>query len=234
MHSVRSVIRQKTFMENIEIKFKDNETTAGRLIKATRVLISKYGYEATTTRMIANLAKVNLSAISFHFGNKENLVREAMIRSSEKLAGYYCTLSDEIRDFLREDNDKEKAWEYIDRYLNDRIRRMFDYKSWINIGLISHEQDLPESSRGILAETLIRDNEQVLAELILSVSDKKDRFQAALVSRMISAAIISYIEKPLLNQHMTDAMGVDFSDSQKVTECMHDYFMKSIKAAVAE
>ena len=221
-------------MENIEIKFKDNETTAGRLIKATRVLISKYGYEATTTRMIANLAKVNLSAISFHFGNKENLVREAMIRSSEKLAGYYCTLSDEIRDFLKEDNDKEKAWEYIDRYLNDRIRRMFDYKSWINIGLISHEQDLPESSRGILAETLIRDNEQVLAELILSVSDKKDRFQAALVSRMISAAIISYIEKPLLNQHMTDAMGVDFSDSQKVTECMHDYFMKSIKAAVTE
>ena len=26
----------------------------------------------------------------------------------------------------------------------------------------------------------------------------------------------------------------DFSDSQKVTECMHDYFMKSIKAAVTE
>lgn len=225
---------QQRAMEDIEIKFKDNATTADKLIKATRVLISKYGYEATTTRMIANLAKVNLSAISFHFGNKENLVREAMIKSSEKLSEYYCALSDEIRIFLREDSaNKEKAWEYLDAYLSDRIRRMFDEKSWINIGLISHEHDLPESSRGIVAETLIRDNEQVLAELILAVCNKKDKFRAALVARMISAAIISYIEKPLLNQHMETAMEIDLQDVKAVGNAMHEYFMQSIRAIAA-
>lgn len=222
-------------MENIEIKFKDNATTADKLIKATRILISKYGYEATTTRMIANLAKVNLSAISFHFGNKENLVREAMVSSSEKLSKYYCELADEVRVFLKEDPDnKEKAWEYLDSYLSDRIRRMFDEKSWINIGLISHEHDLPETSRGIVAETLIRDNEQILAELILCVSKKKDKFQAALIARMISAAIISYIEKPLLNQHMEAAMEIDLQDTKAVSDAMHEYFMQSIKAIAME
>lgn len=222
-------------MENIEIKFKDNATTADKLIKATRVLISKYGYEATTTRMIANLAKVNLSAISFHFGNKENLVREAMITSSEKLSKYYCVLADEVRTFLKEDPDnEEKAWKYLDCYLSDRIRRMFDEKSWINIGLISHEHDLPETSRGIVAETLIRDNEQILAELILCVSKKKDKFQAALVARMISAAIISYIEKPLLNQHMEDAMEINLQDTKAVSDAMHEYFMRSIRALAVE
>lgn len=222
-------------MENIEIKFKDNATTADKLIKATRILISKYGYEATTTRMIANLAKVNLSAISFHFGNKENLVREAMVKSSEKLSKYYCVLADEVRVFLKEDPDnKERAWEYLDCYLSDRIRRMFDEKSWINIGLISHEHDLPVTSRGIVAETLIRDNEQILAELILCVSKKKDKFQAALVARMISAAIISYIEKPLLNQHMEDAMEIDLQDTKAVSDAMHEYFMQSIRAIAME
>lgn len=222
-------------MENIEIKFKDNATTADKLIKATRILISKCGYEATTTRMIANLAKVNLSAISFHFGNKENLVREAMVSSSEKLSKYYCELADEVRVFLKEDPDnKEKAWEYLDSYLSDRIRRMFDEKSWINIGLISHEHDLPETSRGIVAETLIRDNEQILAELILCVSKKKDKFQAALIARMISAAIISYIEKPLLNQHMEVAMKIDLQDTKAVSDAMHEYFMQSIKAIAME
>ncbi|MGN0159550.1 MAG: TetR/AcrR family transcriptional regulator [Brotaphodocola sp.] len=219
-------------MDIVEIKFKDGETTAGKLIEATQALIASYGYDATTTRMIANLAGVNLSAINFHFGNKENLVREALIKAGEDLTNYYCKMSDEVREFLKTDPmNKEKAWNYIDRMLTDRIRRTFNYRrSWINIGLVEHENGLPESSRGMLAERMIRDNEQILAELILAVSDKKDSFQAALVARSISAAIISYIEKPLLNHYMEQFMNVDFSDLDRVEDYMHDYFMKSIAA----
>lgn len=233
--SPRNYKNKQKNMDNIELTFKDNETTAGKLLKAARVLISIYGYDATTTRMIANLAKVNLSAINFHFGNKENLVREAMIKAGEKMSGYYCTMTNEIRDFLKEEPDnKEKAWEYIERLVTDRIQRTFNHeRSWVDIGLISHENDLPETSRGILAEHMINDNEQVLAELILAVSDKKDVFQAALISRMINASIISYIEKPLLNQYMEKALEIDFHDMKKIEAYMLDYFMKSIKAAVA-
>lgn len=226
---------QKIKMDIINIHFKDSDTTAEKLIKATQALIASYGYDATTTRMIANLAGVNLSAINFHFGNKENLVKEAVLRAKEELSKFYCEKSEEIREFLRkEPNNKEKAWEYLDRLLIDRIRRTFDYNhSWINIGLVSHENDLPETSRGILAESMIHDNEQIIAELILAVSDKKDPFQAGLIARMISAAIISYVEKPLLNQHMEMAMDIDLGDLRQVEEYMHDYFMKSIKAATS-
>lgn len=219
-------------MDIIDIHFKDNETTADKLVKATQALIASYGYDATTTRMIANLAGVNLSAINFHFGNKENLVREAVLKAKEELFKFYCEKTEEIRDFLKkEPNNKEKAWEYLDRLLADRIRRTLDYKhSWINVGMVSHENDFPESSRGILAESMIHDNEQILAELILAVSDKKNRFQAGLVARMISASIISYVEKPLLIQHMESAMEIDLDDLRSVEECMHDYFMKSIQA----
>lgn len=219
-------------MDIIDIHFKDNETTAQKLIKATQALIASYGYDATTTRMIANLAGVNLSAINFHFGNKENLVREAVLKAKEELSKFYCEKSEEIREFLKKEPiNKEKAWEYLDRLLTDRIRRTLDYKhSWINVGMVSHENDLPESSRGILAESMIHDNEQILADLILAVSDKKDRFQAGLIARMISASIISYVEKPQLIQHMEAAMEIDLEDLRSVEECMHDYFMKSIQA----
>ena len=50
----------------------------------------------------------------------------------------------------------KKAWEYLDRFLADRIHKIFHTKSsWINIGIAEHESGLPESSRGILAAKVV-------------------------------------------------------------------------------
>ena len=43
---------------------------------------------------------------------------------------------------------------------------------------------------------------------------------------------MSYSEKPLLNQYLEESLGVDLSDPRRVEECLHDYFMTSIAAAV--
>lgn len=217
----------------INITFGDNDTTADRLIKATQALIAKHGYDATTTRMIANLAGVNLSAINFHFGNKEHLVQEAVQKAAADLGEHYNKLADEAKAFLEiEPVDKEKAWDYIDRLLKHRIHRAFDFKnSWMNIGIAEHENGLPESSRGLMARTAIEGSEKILADLIMAVSDKKDAFKAGIVSRAVNAAIMSYAEKPLLNKYLEESLGVDLSDMQHVEKTLHDYFMKSIAAA---
>ena len=217
-----------------DLTFDESDTTKDRLIKATQYLLAAYGYEATTTRMIANSAATNLSAISFHFDNKENLVRAAMEAASEKLSRHYKVLSDEIRKFLEEPKiDKEKAWDYIDRYLAQRIKRTFNGRaSQINIGLVAHENGFPESCQGIMAKVAVKDNEKVLADLIYYVSEKKDRFQAVMIARAIMAAILSYMEKPLLNKELERETGVDLEDYLAVEDYMQDYFMKSIRAAV--
>lgn len=225
-------------MNNIEINitFNDSDTTADKLIKATQALIATNGYDATTTRMIANLAGVNLSAINFHFGNKESLVQEAVQKAAADLGVHYNKLADEIRVFLqKEPVEKEKAWEYIDKFLRNRIHRAFDFKnSWINIGIAERENSLPESSKGLMAKIAIDGSEKVLADLILAVSDNKDIMKAALMSRAISAAIMSYSEKPLLYKYMQESFAINLEDKEKVEDVLHDYFMKSIAASVAE
>lgn len=220
----------------INITFNDSDTTADKLIKATQALIATNGYDATTTRMIANLAGVNLSAINFHFGNKESLVQEAVQKAAADLGVHYNKLADEIRVFLqKEPVEKEKAWEYIDKFLKNRIRRAFDLKnSWINIGIAERENSLPESSKGLMAKIAIDGSEKVLADLILAVSDNKDIMKAALMSRAISAAIMSYSEKPLLYKYMQESFAINLEDKEKVEAVLHDYFMKSIAASVAE
>jgi AcrR family transcriptional regulator len=221
-------------MEIIDIQFDENATTQERLIKATQALIAVYGYDATTTRMIANLANVALSAINFHFGSKENLVKASLEAAASDLRKKYEKMACEIRRFLKKKPvDKEQAWSYLDRFLADRIRTAFNYKaSWINIGIEAHESGFPENLKGIMSEVAVQTNEQVLAELILTVSDKQDPFKAAVIARTICAAIMSYTEKPLLNQYLGEHMEADLEDREKYAEYLHEYAMKSIEAAV--
>jgi AcrR family transcriptional regulator len=49
--------------------------TKAKIIKSALILFSKNGYSGTSVRDIANDAKVNIAAINYHFGNKENLQR---------------------------------------------------------------------------------------------------------------------------------------------------------------
>ena len=97
------------------------------------------------------------------------------------------------------------------------------------MGVARYEHTLPESSRGIMAEAAIRLCEIVLADLLMAVSDEMDAFKAALVARGISAAIISYLEKPILCQYMERDMNVDFSDKEKVQQYLHEFLMQSLE-----
>ena len=218
-------------MDPMEIEFKENATTRERLLKTTRYLIAKCGYDGMTTRMIANTAGVALSAINFHFGNKEQLVYAAMQQAAEKLEQNYCELADEVRTFLKEEPvDKEKAWRLIDRFLQDRIEKALSDRDRVNIGIAGHEGGLPEKARGLVAKVAVDQSESLLAELILAVSYRPDVMHATVMARTICAGIMSYMEKPLLWKAIGDNMEVDISDRQCVTKHLHDYFMRSIAA----
>lgn len=53
--------------------------TRRRLLRAARRCIASKGLASTTSRDITATAGVNLAAITYHFGSKEDLVAEAMI-----------------------------------------------------------------------------------------------------------------------------------------------------------
>lgn len=221
-------------MDFIDLHFTGKETTQQRLIRATQALIAMYGYDAMTTRMIANAAGVTLSAINFHFGSKEDLTKAAILDAADRLRRAYSKDADEIREFLSQKPvDKEAAWSYLDRFLTGRIRQSLDYrKSWINIGLAEHESGLPQSSRGVMADVVISSSEAVLAELIEAVSVRPDPYRAMVMARSINAAIMTVMEKPVLLGKLAERMGQDVSDMDRLEMELHDYFLRSIEANV--
>ena len=51
-----------------------------RILDAAEVLFTEQGFEATTLRQITGAAEVNLAAVNYHFGSKEELIREVFRR----------------------------------------------------------------------------------------------------------------------------------------------------------
>ncbi|MFQ5785034.1 MAG: CerR family C-terminal domain-containing protein [Alphaproteobacteria bacterium] len=58
----------------------DGDASRARLLEAAGKLFANRGFAAASTRALARAAKVNLSAIAYHFGDKEGLYREVLRR----------------------------------------------------------------------------------------------------------------------------------------------------------
>ena len=54
--------------------------TRQRILDAAEALFTEYGLDATTLRQITGAAEVNLAAVNYHFGSKEELIREVFRR----------------------------------------------------------------------------------------------------------------------------------------------------------
>lgn len=60
-------------------------STPDRLLDAAEELFAEFGYNGVSVRDIVELAKANLGAIPYHFGSKENLFKEVILRRAVPL-----------------------------------------------------------------------------------------------------------------------------------------------------
>lgn len=54
--------------------------TVTRILMAAEVLFVEHGFDGTSLRMITSDADVNLAAVNYHFGSKENLLKSVVLR----------------------------------------------------------------------------------------------------------------------------------------------------------
>jgi AcrR family transcriptional regulator len=57
-----------------------NSATKGRILDAAEELFMEHGFEATSLRQITATARVNLAAVNYHFGSKEDLFEAVLTR----------------------------------------------------------------------------------------------------------------------------------------------------------
>ncbi len=74
-------------------------STKERILVAAEDLFAQYGFAGTSLRQVTHHAEVNVAAVNYHFGSKENLVAEVFRRrldelSAKRLSALHAALSD--------------------------------------------------------------------------------------------------------------------------------------------
>lgn len=62
------------------------QTTKERILQEAVKVFSRYGYHGTTTRMIAKEAGINISALHYHWGDKKELYKAAVVYVNKTIA----------------------------------------------------------------------------------------------------------------------------------------------------
>lgn len=62
-------------------------STKERILDAAETLFAQHGFGGTSLRQVTSQADVNIAAVNYHFGSKENLVNEVFRRRMDEMSG---------------------------------------------------------------------------------------------------------------------------------------------------
>ena len=100
-----------------------------RLLDAAEELFAEAGFNGTSVRQIVERAAVNLGAIPYHFGTKENLFKEVVLRRARPLRAERRRLLDELLRKTPEPSLEDLLWAMLEPAFrtsreNDAFRRL--------------------------------------------------------------------------------------------------------------
>lgn len=72
-------------------------STKDRIIGAAEELFAQFGFGGTSLRQVTGRADVNIAAVNYHFGSKENLINEVFRRRMDEMSGQRLTMLEQAR-----------------------------------------------------------------------------------------------------------------------------------------
>ncbi len=202
--------------------------TKEKLIQTGIRLFSKYGFEATTMRMIAKEADVNIATISFHFENKKNFYRAVLEYAAENCDAYYDEVYENIA-LAKESGilDQDKAWDLIDQLLSLQLYMAINQPWPEYISLLYWEQIQPPEDCSPLTETVNKKMEGALAFLLTQYEPSLEYSKAILISRFISGGIITFGEHPAFTNYIKEK--IEYRPIEDfIKETLKPYILSSI------
>ena len=204
--------------------------TKEKLIEAGIRLFSEHGFEATTTRMLADAIDVNNAAVYFHFGTKENLYFEVLNTVAEMIRSTFQPLQDAIcASRSKGPLSPQEAWSFIERYVDLYIGIIKDPANKTVLYLLLHEQINPVKDHRPITAVACKEGEQILLLLLYEYWQLTDHRSAAIVSRLLTSSLIALSEHPSFAQ-LALGMDPDAVLPEEVWETIRSYSLDSLKA----
>ncbi len=186
--------------------------------------------------MITDAAGANVASMAFHFGNKENFYSAVMECVADIVRQDYSPFWEEVEQAHQgRTPSPDEAWGLIEKYVDLLLsiiahatpNGLSDNMAILN--LLFREQLTPPHGRYPLTSVLCKKSEAMLNLLLTDLWQFKDDQTAAIVSRTVTGAIISFGEHPMfirraLNEADDAKLGAD------VWGTLRSFILNSIKS----
>jgi TetR/AcrR family transcriptional regulator, regulator of cefoperazone and chloramphenicol sensitivity len=205
-----------------------------RLLSAAAKLFANRGYAETSIRDLAEAADVNVAAVNYHFGDKENLYRETLRQTFE--GGY--EVNDKFR-AIGEEAQKlgtpEAAEAAIRAWVHLFTKQVLDHKSDQHVCLMMRELSDPSPCLDFIISEFMRPKGEVLASLIMQLrTDLKEFAQVNMyVSSILGQCLHYRFCKPvLLRMLQIDDFAPDMVP--RIAEHIADFSLTALKSQERE
>lgn len=173
-------------------------SNAKKIKIAAMKLFSMYGYGSTTVRMIAQEAGISAGQITVHFGSKEQLY-ESIVQDIIEISNEAIRPIMKKREkHIREGNyTKECAWELIKQLVCELIDFCFVPYNRMCVMMVFIElpnSKIVEKAKNTFCDTLLVQQELLLAQLLQEYSGKKGYLKFRVISRAVNGSIVSFAE----------------------------------------
>lgn len=147
------------------------DPTRTRLLDATLEVLGRYGVARTTSRKIATEAGVNLQAITYHFGSKDDLVAQALVHA--------------VRTWI------EPAHAALTGVAEDPLGRLFDTVAALQQALDQAHEHFPAYLEALATASR---NETVRAQIVGLLAELRGALAASIRELRDSGYIAEWVE----------------------------------------
>lgn len=177
-----------------EINNSRSEKTRNALIQAGIVLFSEHGFTATTTRMLAKQANVNIAAIPYYFNNKTGLYLATIHHIVERVQTY---LGSNMQLILadRQNLNPDDALSHLNAILKSLVQLFIEKEEIVSFALIiMKEQIKPTDAFNILYDSLMCQVHEAVTYILAALTNSQANDETTIIkSHMLLGEILVFI-----------------------------------------
>lgn len=153
-------------MNEVTRKTTEEAGARARLLQAAERLFADRGLESTSIRDLAREAQVNVAAVNYYFGSKENLYLEAL-RHSFLCARHETTVFEQIAARARAAGTPQAGYDGIREFIREFMYPLtYTDEAGCHLSLMAREMTNPTPALDVIIEEFIKPKSRVIAELV--------------------------------------------------------------------
>lgn len=162
--SFQTYVSSECFM-NRQTRVEESDART-RLLEAAERLFADRGLEATSVRDLAREARVNVAAVNYYFGSKENLYLEAL-RHSFICARQETAVFERIVERARAAGTRQAGYEGIREFVKEFMYPLtYTDEAGCHLSLMAREMTSPTPALDVIIEEFIKPKSKAITELV--------------------------------------------------------------------